>query len=312
MITQKVHPAHFARLLPTVPARPTRRLSWQWIVLLASLLASLAAVGFSLRPGRGDAGEVRPTGLIKEQEVRLASRIGGRVAAVHVQAGQQVEAGQVLVTFEAQELTARRDQAQSRLAAAQAALERGKHGPLSGELEEAKAAAAGARARYERVQAGVRPEQKRQAKDDLDDALAAQRHADEDFARTVRLVSQGAASRKEYEEARANRDRAHHRADAAQATYDMALQGGRPEDIAEAKAEFDRLQAHYELLRRGTRDEDQAAARAAVALAQAQLAEVEATLRETVVTAAEPCVIVEVLVRPGSVVAAGQAVVVAH
>src|SRR5262249_59978176 len=118
MLTHNIRPVKFARLLPAVLARPAKRLPWPWLVLVAGVLGSLAVAAFYVRPRRGDAGAVAPTGLVQVQEVQLGSRVGGRVAGVHVQAGQQVEPGQVLVTFEAQELTARRDQAQSRLAAA--------------------------------------------------------------------------------------------------------------------------------------------------------------------------------------------------
>jgi HlyD family secretion protein len=298
--------------LPALPVRASRRMPWKGIGLFAVVLGSLAAAGFWFWPGRGDIKELWLPGTVEALEVKLGSRVGGRVAAVHVQGGQLVEPGQVLVTFEAQELPARRDQAQARLAAAQAALERGIHGPLPEEIAEAQAAAAAARARLERTWAGSREEQKRQAQGDLDTALAEQRQADENFARVERLVIGGAVSRAEYDAALTVRDRARHRVRVAQAALDLLLHGSRPEEIAEAQAEFDRVQAHYELLRRGTRDEDRAAAAAAVAQAQAQLAEAEATLRETVVTAPERCIIAVVTVRPGSVVAAGQPVVVAH
>src|SRR5262249_40122862 len=70
------------------------------------------------------------------------------------------------------------------------------------------------------------------------------------------------------------------------AALDLLLHGSRPDEIAEARAEFDRAQAHYELLHRGTRSSERAAAEAAVALAPAQLAEAEAALRVAAVTAA--------------------------
>ncbi|HKI31484.1 MAG TPA: efflux RND transporter periplasmic adaptor subunit, partial [Gemmataceae bacterium] len=301
-----------ARRLPALPVRASGRMLWKWIELFAVVLGSLAAAGFWFWPGRGDADEVRLPGTVEAQEVQLGSRVGGRVAAVHVQEGQLVEPGQVLVTFEAQELSARRDQAQGRLAAAQAALERAIHGPLPEEIAEAQAAADAARARLERTRAGAREEHKRQAQGELGAVLAEQRQADEDFARAERLVSVAAVSRAEYDAALAVRDRARHRVRVTQAARDLLLHGSRPEEIAEAQADFERVQAHCKLLRRGTRDEDRAAAAAAVAQARAQLAEAEATLRETVVTATERCVVEGVTVRPGSVLAAGQPVIVAH
>ncbi len=59
---------------------------------------------------RNDGPEVlRLPGTVEVQEVRLGSRVGGRVGAVHVREGQLVEPGTVLVTFDAPELTARHD-----------------------------------------------------------------------------------------------------------------------------------------------------------------------------------------------------------
>src|SRR4051812_42619981 len=69
-------------------------------------------------------------GTVEVQEVRLGSRIGGRVAAVGVREGQTVEPGAVIVALEGPELTARRDQARYRLDAARAALEKANRGPL--------------------------------------------------------------------------------------------------------------------------------------------------------------------------------------
>jgi multidrug resistance efflux pump len=287
-------------------------MSWTWIVLVAAILGGFVVAVCYSRPGRGDAAGGRPPSTVKAHEVQLGRCVGGRVAAVHVQAGQRVEPGQVLVTFEAQELSARRDQAQCRLASARAALERAVHGPSPEEVAEAKAAADAARARLERARAGPRPEQVRQAQAGLDAALAEERCADADFARAERLASARAVSQAEYDAALAARDLKRSRAIAARAALDLLLHGSRPDEITEAQADFDRARAHYELLHRGTRSEDRAAAEAAVALAQAQLAEAEAALRDTVLTAAEPCVIVAVTVRPGSVVAAGQPVVVAR
>src|SRR5262249_55541469 len=157
-------------------------------------------------------------------------------------------------------------------------------------------------ARLDRLRGGPRPEQKHQAQAELGAAQAEQKHAEADFARAERVVSQGAMPRAEYDTALATRDRGRYREMAAEATLDQLLHSSSPEEAAEAQAKLDGVQARYELLRRGVRSEDRAAAEAAVALAQAQLAEAEAVLRETVVTALERCVVVEVSVRPGSVV----------
>src|SRR5262249_54860606 len=96
------------------------------------------------------------------------------------------------------------------------------------------------------------------------------------------------------------------------AVYDMMVRGSRDEDIDEAQADLARLNARYQFLLRGTRDEDRDAAAAAVAEAQAQLDEAETNLREATVVAPERCLVETVSVRAGSLVTAGQPVVVAH
>ena len=74
------------------------------------VLAAVAAAAWYWPRHRGPE-SLRLPGTVEVQEVRLGSKVGGRVAAVHVRESQVVEAGQLLVTFEAPELAARRDQA---------------------------------------------------------------------------------------------------------------------------------------------------------------------------------------------------------
>jgi multidrug resistance efflux pump len=219
-----------------------------------------------------------------------------------------VEPGTVLVTFEAPELAARRDQAKQQLAAAVAAQAKAEHGPRKEEIAEAKAMADAAGARYAKMAAGFRDEERRQAESELAAALADEALAAKEFARLKQIQSSSAAER---DLARANLDRAQSRVKAARAARDLVAEGYRPEDVAEAKAELDRWTAHYNLLLRGTREEDKAAAYAATEEARARLAEAEANLRESTVVAPERVVIESVPVRAGSLVAPGEPVVVA-
>jgi multidrug resistance efflux pump len=249
---------------------------------------------------------LRLPGTVEVQEVRLGSQAGGRVAAVKVKEGQLVEAGQPLVWFEAEELTARRDQAQHKLESARAAWEKAQHGPLPEEIAEAKAVAEAAAARYARMKTGSREEQKQQARADLEAEQANLRRSEDEFAR---INKQTVFSEQERETALANRDRARGRVAGAKAVLEIALVGNRAEDIAEAAAEKDRFEARYKLVRRGVRDEDKAAAYAAVAEAEANLRFAEKQLREVGVLAPEKCVVETLAVRPGDLVAAGQPVV---
>ena len=63
------------------------------------------------------------SGTIETREIQIGSKIGGRVTAVHVEEGQLVKSGAVLVQFECDELKAQRSQAQAKVEQAQADLD---------------------------------------------------------------------------------------------------------------------------------------------------------------------------------------------
>jgi multidrug resistance efflux pump len=228
------------------------------------------------------------------------------VAAVKVREGQLVEAGDVLVTLETPELTARHDRARARVDSARAGVERAEYGARAEEIDEARAAAESARAKYERMTTGYRAEEKAQARHELAVAVAEFRQAEQDYGRAERMILTSAASRSELDTALAARDRTQNRVGAAEASLALIMSGYRREDVAEAKAELDRHQARYDLLRNGARREDKATASAALAEAEAELAEAETNLREAVVVAPGRCLIEVLSVRPGDLVAAGQ------
>lgn len=150
-------------------------------------------------------------GQFEAQEINVSSKVPGRVAQVLVQPGQQVKAGELLVRIDSPEVAAKLQQAQSSQAAAQAVADKALSGARPQEIdmarlnwERAKTAANLAQTTYTRVEAmyqeGVLAQQKR------DDALAQARAAQE-------------------------------QAQAAQAQYDMARQGARPQDIRAAQAQ---------------------------------------------------------------------------
>ena len=60
------------------------------------------------------------SGFIEADEIRVGSRVGGRVTAVHVQEGQRVKKDQVLVELEPFDLLERLHEAEANLAAQQA------------------------------------------------------------------------------------------------------------------------------------------------------------------------------------------------
>src|SRR5437773_1236245 len=124
-------------------------------VILGVIVVAAVAAGLAFYWPFGNGAEtLRLPGIVETQEIRLGSKIGGRVAEVKVREGDLVEAGQVLVRFEMPEMEAQRLQAQSRLEAAWAELNKAVYGPREEEKEAGLAAAKAAEARWKRLEAG--------------------------------------------------------------------------------------------------------------------------------------------------------------
>lgn len=157
------------------------------------------------------------SGVVEVQEVRLGSKIGGRVESVPVKEGEIAAAGQMLVEFAAPELTAQVQQQQSRVASAKANLEKAKNGPRPEEIRQAKSEVAALQADFE---------------------LAIQ-----ELRRIEALFEGKKVTRSEYESAIATRDRMRGRMDSAQAHYDLLIAGTRIEDIQLAEASYHETQA---------------------------------------------------------------------
>jgi multidrug resistance efflux pump len=251
---------------------------------------------------------LRLPGVVEVQDVRLGSKVGGRVAAVMVREGEVVEAGRELVRFDAPELKAQREQTRQKLAAAEAELAKAQAGPRPEEIAEAHAAVDAALARSQRMQAGFREEEKKQAEEELASAQADLRLDLEELARAQGTPT-GTITESELSRWRSERDRNQGRVAAARVRLEMMRNGYRAEEKAEALAEVARAQARYDLLKAGTREEDKAAAAARAAEERAKLAEIDANLAETVVRAPEKVAIEVLAVRPGDLVPAGQPVV---
>jgi multidrug resistance efflux pump len=279
------------------------------IIVGVGLVASLAAASgwWWLRGERG--AELRLQGTVEVQEVRLGSKIGGRVAEVHVREGHPVQAGQVLVVFEAPELEAQREQWLARLRAKTASLEKLRNGARAEEREAAEATAEAAQARYERLKAGSREEEIRQAEAELKREEATLAVAQSDLRRELQTYSRNASKEADYDSVKAEEGRSVARVAAARARLDLLLAGSRKEDIDEAAAELKRARANALLLQNGNRSEDIAEAEAALAEARGKLHEVEAQLREASLLAPEQAVVEVLSVRKGDVVTPNQIIV---
>ncbi len=283
-------------------------MKWKRIVLVIALVAALSvALGFSwpyfwrLRNGNGT---LRLPGVVEIQEVRLGSKVGGRVAEVKVLEGDLVKKDEVLVILEAPELQTQRKQWEAKLVQAQLELKKAVDGPRPEEIESARGAYDAAKARLKRVESGWREEEKRQALADWEGAEADMKLAWRELQRT--RESDIAASRSDYDTKNTVYQSAKARAASAKARLDMLNKGSREEDIAEAQQELKRLEYNFKLLEIGTREEDKDLARSRVVEIQAKLDELDANLNEAEIRAPGPAIVDVMAVRKGDLVAPNQ------
>src|SRR5664279_1227738 len=167
----------------------------KWPILLL-VVAGIAAAAYSAGWFRKDTG-LRSSGTVESRNIRVGSKIGGRIEKVLVREGDYVEPGQVLITFDDKEL-------QSALSESRAAAEKSARGFRSEEIAEARAAAAQAKAEYEQRKNGYRQEDIDSAKADLDRASADETRANLDYQRYEALAQKDLVSKQQRDAAEAN------------------------------------------------------------------------------------------------------------
>jgi HlyD family secretion protein len=164
------------------------------IVALGAVVVAAAGLAYALAPAR----PLAPIGMVRTTEIRIASEVSGRVAAIRVKPGQAVHKGDVLVTLDNPELAAA--------------------------VDVAIANASEMRAERARVYAGPRQEQVDILAQEVGKAQSDLTFAEQQLARISELAAREAESRQ-------NQDKSSAEAGVAQAA--LALARAR---FAEAKA----------------------------------------------------------------------------
>src|SRR6184192_1129371 len=200
------------------------------VILVAA--ASTAGVWFHFRE---QPKEMLLPGTVETQEVRLSSRVGGRVAKVLVSESQIAEPGQTIVELEMPELDAQRGQLVAQKEAAAAVLMRLENGARLEEKAAAKAAVDSAAARLARMQHGYRPEEIEEARRDSQAVDADLENALVELNRQRSLMAKGATTTQQYDSASARYSRLQAQTQSANAKLKMMESGYRAEEIAESK-----------------------------------------------------------------------------
>ncbi len=250
---------------------------WKRIALLLVVTAGLIAlVAYSQR--RPELAKI--SGFIEADEIRLGSRVGGRVARVHVEEGQAVRTGDVLVELEPFDLLELEQEAEAQLAAKQADYERLQAGFRAEEQAQAKARVGQLQARLELLVNGPRPQEKEAAKAQLTVAESTLKLAQQNHARVAGLFEKRAAPREQFDEATEKLQAALAMVVVRQQELSLLEAGTRREDIDRARAELEEAQQAWALTNAGYRPEEVAAAQAARDGAQAALAAIRTRKKE--------------------------------
>jgi membrane fusion protein YbhG len=258
-------------------------------LIIAILLAALlAAAAYSIGWFRRD-NALQGSGTVEAHDIRVGSKVGGRIDKVLVREGDSVEAGQVLITFDDKELLAALNQSR-------AAAEKARRGFRPEEIAEARAAAAQAKADYEMRKNGYRQEDIAAAQADVDRATADEVRARLDAERYDNLAQKDLVSKQQRDTADATYKMALAAKQNAQHKLDEFKRGYRPEEIASAEARYLQAEATLEKYERGSRRED-------IDNANAAMTYDEARFRERQVLAPSNASVEVLDVRPGDLIA---------
>lgn len=272
-------------------------------VLIIGVLAAAAVVGWLYWQ------QQRPvpfvvSGFIEADEIRVGSRVGGRVAEVLVSEGQAVRRGEALFTIDPFDLNEQLAQAQAQLAGYKAELGRLTAGYRKEEIDQARAKRDQARAARDKAKTGPRRGEIEMAREKLKSAQANLDLAQTEHKRISGLHENKQAAPAEYD--RAVQELKSAQAAVAVAQQEVALleEGTRAEEIAQAEAALAEAEAAVRLVESGYRPEDIAKATAQVAAGEAQVAGIQQRLNELTVKAPSDCRVEAIDLRPGDLVAA--------
>ncbi len=271
-----------------------------WVMIAFAALALAALIWSQQRP--------KPffvSGLIEAESVRVGSRVGGRVQAVHVDEGASVRRGEPLLELEPYDLVERLAQARASLAAKTTVLDKLRAGSRKEEIEVARAKRDRANAMFDKAIAGPRALEIQIAEDRVALAEADMTKAQFDYDRILRLREVGQASDEEIQTVTRGRSAAESNLAVARSQLALLHEGTRAEEIAEARAALAEAEQSLALLVAGPRSEEIAEAEALVEAAKAEAAAVQQQVDELTVSAPFDGVVEAFDLDPGDLVAPG-------
>ncbi len=247
-------------------------------------------------------GPVVVSGFVEADEIRVGSRVGGRVAAVLVEEGNTVSKSAPLIQLEPFDLNERLAESRHSLAKAEAALQKLKTGFRSEEIAQAEARRDQALAALQKLTNGPRPQEITAAEAELALAIAERKLARTTYQRVETLFGKQATDQSDLDAAATKVSVAEETVEARQAQLDLLKDGSRKEDIAQAKARVAETEQQLKLLTNGYRVEEIAEAKAARDAASAAVDAIEQQVTELTVKAPVAAVVEAIDIRPGDLI----------
>lgn len=226
------------------------------------------------------------SGFIEADEIRLGSRVGGRVAKVYVQEGDRVQAGAPLVDLEPYDLRSREKEAESGVAECQAELDRLNSSYRDQAKAQAEAHVQQWQAQLELLRQLPLPEEKQAAWARLEVAEAQLRLAQQTFDRVKALFDKQTISKSEFDSAVEDLKVAENLQIVRKQEWILLDKHIRESaEVKRAEAQRAEAQAAWELADKGYRKEEQDKAQAALLAAQAKLDAIRTQLVELTIRA---------------------------
>ncbi len=248
-------------------------------------------------------GPLKVSGFVEADEIRIGSRVGGRVQKVTVQEGQRVKAGDLLIELEPFNLAELRSQAAAQMTEKSAEYQRLVKGYRSQEIDQAEARRQQLAAQLEKLRNGPRPQEIAAASARLDNAKALLQLAKLTLDRVKPTFESGAASPEEYDRADQEFKSSITQIDMRQQELDLLKAGTRAEEVQQAEAALHEAEAALALMKAGYREEEIAKAKASLEAATANLKSLDTQLEELKVRVPVDAVVQAVNLHPGDLVA---------
>jgi HlyD family secretion protein len=192
---------------------------------IIAILILLAAVGgfaywFLQREERSDTGEMKLFGNVEIREVMLSFRIGGRLETLRFEEGARVSSGDLLAVLDKT--------------------------PYAIQVQEANAALLAAQANLEKMRHGYEDDDIRAARAQRDQVAVSLRNAEANYRRFKELYDQNIVAQKEFDDAVSARDGIRAELSAAESNLHRLRGGFRSEDIMAAEAQAEAAQAQLD------------------------------------------------------------------